>query len=110
MLVHEFVSVGDLPKRIVYGDFPKDEMVLVSDDFILQNHEPFQRVEMYCQNLGQRIMGLDYYGITIMDCPMAERLIKELRISCAPCDDLTKLLRLLEQSVLSNKYTIHFGI
>jgi len=51
-----------------YNDYSKEEMTLISDEFILQNHEPIRKVAMYCQNLNQKIMGLNYYGLGPAEC------------------------------------------
>ena len=110
MLVHEFIIVSEVPESIHYTDYCKAQMTLISDEFILKNHEPIQKIEMYCQNLHQKMMGIDYYGITILDCKMAEKLKAEIIRFCVPSENLTKLVDLLNQSILEKKYIIHFGI
>ena len=110
MLIHEFVLVSEVPKEICYTNYSQEQMTLISDDFILKYNHPIRRVEMYCENLQHKIMGLSYHGTTILDNEMAEKLKIALTIFCAQSEDLTKLLDILEQAILQKKYIIHFGI
>lgn len=110
MLTHEFVLCAIIPTEINYSDYSKDDMVIVSDDFILENNIHIDKVKMHCQYLGNMINGLDYYGITIIPPDTAKELKKELLGQCQDSCDLRKLINVLDKAIESQCYVIHFGI
>ncbi|MDR1001205.1 MAG: hypothetical protein LBL96_10485 [Clostridiales bacterium] len=110
MLIHEFIKVSEIPQSISYRDYPKEYMILISDDFIQKYYDVTLKVEMYFNDLNEKDTGLNYHGITILDSDMAEKLKTELSHFCSPSEDLAKLINLLEQSISEKKYVIHFGI
>lgn len=110
MITHEFVLCSKVPDDICYLDYAKKDMTIISDDFILDNHIPFRKVKMYCQYIGNEIDGLDYHGITIITSDMAVKLRKELTDYCNHSKDLNMLLAILEESIATRGYVIHFGV
>lgn len=110
MIIHEFIKVSEVPQDIDYRNYPKEHMTLISDAFIQKYYDVTLRIEMFFNNLNEKDTGLNYHGITILDNEMAQKLKTELNKSCPPSKDLSKLVSLLEQSILEKKYIIHFGI
>jgi len=110
MITHEFVLCSQLPKTIRYSDFPKSNLVAISDDFIVNSHIPFGKVKMHCQYLGNVICGLAYHGITIIPPDVATELKKELLGHCQNSHDLNALMGILEKAITNQHYVIHFGV
>jgi hypothetical protein len=110
MLTHEFILCEEIPEKINFGDFSKNDMVIIDDDFILKNPIPFQKVEMHSQYLGNVMLGLSYHGISILDNDMANNLKNELLVNCKDCIDLQRIINVLEQGIEQKKYIIHFGV
>ena len=110
MITHEFVLSPKVPHGICFTDFKKEDMVVISDDFILENFMHIKKVRMYCQKIGQEICGLDYHGITIITSDMANNLAKELSNCCKKSKDLSKLIAILEKAITNQSYVIHFGV
>jgi hypothetical protein len=110
MLIHEFVIVSEVPNDIDYNNYSKEEMVLVSDNFIQQYYEITRKIEFYDNNLNCKEYGLNYHGITILDIEMAKKLKDALLAFCKPCEDLTKVIDILARAISVQKYIIHFGI
>lgn len=52
MLQHEFILVTEVPDNISFSDYPRNEMTIISDDFILENHVSIRRVKMYWHEFG----------------------------------------------------------
>jgi len=110
MIAHEFLLCTKVPDSIGSINSYKDELVFIDDDFVLNNHIPFLSVKMYHNSIGNIAFGLNYYGITILDDRMAEELKRELINFCSDCDDLQKLVRVLNQAIEQKRYIIHFGV
>ena len=110
MITHEFILCEEVPEKIYFSNFSKNEMVIINDEFVLNNPVPFQNVKMHSEYLGNVMLGLSYHGISILDVEMANNLRKELLIHCKDCADLQKLINILEQGMTQNKYIIHFGV
>jgi len=78
MLIHEFITVSEVPERISIRKYDRSTMVKIDDDFILQYHVPIRKVKMNCSKIGNIIDGISYHGITILDTQMARNLKHEL--------------------------------
>ncbi|MDR0491530.1 MAG: hypothetical protein LBH28_09845 [Oscillospiraceae bacterium] len=113
MIKHEFLLLKNAPKELPLSsikNYPRDEMTVISDDFILENHIPIRKVEMFWETLDNKNYGLNYYGVTLINSNMAEELKQELQQYCEASEDLAKLIELLDQAIENNMYIIHFGI
>lgn len=110
MLIHDFILVSEVPEEISYANYTKEEMTQISDEFVQKYFKVTERVEMFFNDLNSKDTGLNYHGTTILDNKMAEELKTVLIAECEPCDDLTKLVTVLNKAVSENKYIIHFGI
>jgi hypothetical protein len=109
-LQHEFILRDMIPKVINYRDVDKSEMVIISDDFILENQVPIRLVKMYNPSLGVYVQGLVYHGETVLETKAAIQLKKELLEYCTDSDDLRKLVSVLDEAISKQCYVIHFGI
>jgi len=110
MITHEFVLCSNIPDKICYLDYSGKTMVAISDDFILENHISIKKVKMYCQYIGNDIVGLAYHGITIITPVMAVELRARLMDYCKPSKDLDMLVEILDESISTRNYIIHFGV
>jgi len=110
MLIHEFITVSEVPERVTISDYDRNMMVKIDDDFILQYHVPIRKVKMNCERVGNIIDGLAYHGNTILDTQMARNLKSELLPFVSESDECKKLIAVLDEAILENKYIIHFGI
>jgi hypothetical protein len=113
MIKHEFLLLKNAPEKFSLSsikDYPRDEMTIISDDFILENHIPIRKVKMFWETLDNEEYGLNYYDATVINRSMAEELKRELQQYCETSEDLDKLVNLLEQAIANDMYIIHFGI
>ena len=117
MLAHEFILCSELPEgKISIDDFDRDKMLIISDDFILNNYELLKKVKMYNPDLKKDISGFEYYGTTIIDNAAAQHLKDELETYFGRPPiikggvDAMNLVNLLNVAIKENKYIIHFGV
>jgi len=110
MLVHEFLVVTDIPEHVTIGDYDRNLMVKIDDDFILHYHVPIRKVKMNCRKIGNIIDGLAYHGTTILDTQMAANLKAELLPYIHASDECKKLITVLDVAISQKKYIIHFGV
>ena len=107
---HEFMLCRDVPEYVGIENYDRRKMVVIDDDFILGNRIHMIDIEMHHNDLGNLKLGLNYYGVTILDCKMAEELKNNLPGYCEDSPDLQKLIAVLEEAITQEKYIIHFGI
>ena len=110
MITHEFILCSEIPRKISYSNYSKEEMVIIDDDFILANYPTIEKVQMYCEYIGNTIEGLAYHGITILTYDMANELKTALINECAESEDLQKLITILDKAILNKCYIVHFGV
>jgi len=110
MLKHEFLLLEKVPEKISIANYVREDLIVVSDDFILENHIPIMQVRMYWESLTVLNEGINYYGTTIIDKDMAKELKERLCIYCKESEELTKFLSLLDRAIKENKFIIHFGV
>ncbi len=109
MPIHEFVTCIETP--IDYWKvYKKENKIIISDDFILDNYKCTEKVEMYCCSLERLDYGLAYHGVTILDYKMAEQFKEVMVENCKPCEDLTKLVGVLDEAIKEKKYVVHYGV
>ncbi len=108
MLAHKFTTSTQMPSSWV--EYPKEDLIIISDDFILENYKYTKKVKMYICSPDRLEFGLAYYGVTALDYKMAEQLKEVMVENCKPCEDLTKLVGVLDEAIKEKKYVIHYGV
>ena len=65
---------------------------------------------MNCERIRNIIDGLAYHDTTILDTQMVKNLKSELLPFVNESDECKKLVTVLDEAIMNNKYVIHFGI
>ncbi len=109
MPIHEFVTCIETP--IDYWEvYEREDKIIISDEFILDNYKCTKKVKMYKCSLNRLYYGLAYHGVTILDYKMAKELKEVMVENCKPCEDLTKLVGVLDEAIKEKKYVVHYGV
>ncbi len=111
MLIHEFTTCTEMPSDCLeLFRNEREKFLTISDDFILDNYKYTTKVKMYFSYPDRLEYGLAYHGITVLDYKMAKQLKEVMVENCKPCEDLTKLVGVLDEAIKEKKYVIHYGI
>ncbi len=109
MPAHDFATF-----KVIYKNWTKDykkiDWTIISDEFISDNYKFTEKVEMYWCSLERLDYGLAYHGVTILDYKMAEQFKEVMVENCKPCEDLTKLVGVLDEAIKEKKYVVHYGV
>ena len=110
-MTHEFAKSLTIPVWPYYSkDFPEERTIIISDDFVLNNIEVFQKPIVYSYLFDRPAPGINYHGISIFDVSSCESFILNLSQDCEASEERDLLIRFLEEAVKENMYVIHFGI
>ena len=118
-MVHDFVICSEFPETIAYTDY-RDKFVKIQDQFILDNYDVFEKVELYWGNTQTVERGFNYYGVTLLSTQMAQQLKDAMsdflehntseKAAYFAGEEYDTLTALLYKAIKENKGIIHFGI
>lgn len=118
-MVHDFVICSEFPETIAYTDY-RDKFVKIQDQFILDNYDVFEKVELYWGNTQTVERGFNYYGVTLLSTQMAQQLKDAMsdflehntseKAAYFAGEEYDTLTALLDKAIKENKGIIHFGI
>lgn len=116
--MHKFIIIGydNIPMEIRYhlteSSFIIDKCE-ITDQFIVNNYQAlspkYAEFRTYWDKIGNKRMGLSYYGITIFVGAMLPEFLHALN-SILPGEERNRLINLCKTAINNDLCILHFGI